>query len=171
MLLILLFIGTTIKYDIVVFPALYFIYNISSSKWKSVFPRTLLLSAATICTFIALRKLIPGGFVEKDLWNQARINLRHFLSYPYAFAYPAVLAFSVPLILTLYGWRSLIRFHVCCNILGIVIFVIVLIFSNFRELRAEMPIVLLIIPSAVNGLKVMLQDMDSINNNTVVTST
>jgi hypothetical protein len=170
-LLFLLFVGTTIKYDIVIFPALYFIYNLSASKWIKVCQKTLLLFVVTFGTFIILKILIPGGFVEKNLWNQAMINLMHFLSYPYAFAYPPVLGFFVPILLTLYGWRSLNKFHICCDILGLLIFIILLILSNFRELRAEMPIVLLIIPSAVNGLKVMLQDMDPINNNNVATST
>jgi hypothetical protein len=154
-----LMLTTVIKYDIILFPGLYFLAKVDRQNWRRIVPRTVALFAVTFGTYAALRILIPGGFdATLSVMDLAATNLRDFLSAP--FAYPQLLAFTLPLLLGAISVRSADRFVKACFLFGVLLFVPLLAQSNFIEIRAQMAPLVLTIPAGLLGLFQLLERGD-----------
>src|SRR6185503_12528391 len=106
-------------------------------------------------TYLALVLHFGSGIGEREsLWVQIGQNLREAVTQP--FFYAPWLAFAIPLLLCAIGWRESDRFARTAvgfaGLLAIVLFCL----TNFQEVRAEIPVLLLLFPAALTGLRRVL---------------
>ena len=148
---VLLAISMTIKHDVVLLPALYFLAYVTHNDWKSVAVRTLLLFVLTFGILLSLRILLPGGSEPTDLIVGLQKNWRGFVATLYS--YPPLLGFTVPVILALLGFRQADRFSRASVLFAILLLPIFIIRTNFIEIRAEIPMLLLVLPTALIALR------------------
>jgi hypothetical protein len=152
---VLLAISMVIKYDTILLPGLYFLANAARDNWPRIVLRTVLLFAFTFGIWIGMRILLPGGFEERDLVAQLLHNLRAFRSTLYV--YPPLLGLCLPIILGLVGLRWSDRFSRASVAFGLLLLVPFFTRSNFIEIRAEMPVLVLLLPSALIALRVLCE--------------
>jgi hypothetical protein len=145
-----LLLGVVTKYDIVVFPILVFLASRKTEPWKPNVLRTALLFALTLSTFMALRWFAPDGFEARSVLNQVKTNLAAMSDALYS--YPPLLALGLPAVLAAIGYGAADAFaRACVQFMGIVAFILFLQ-TNFAEFRAEVPLLLLLLPAAWFGL-------------------
>lgn len=140
-----------IKYDAVLVPGLYFLVRARRETLWPVGRITAGLFAMSFGTYYGLRAWLPGGFAPSDPVNQVMLNLADIRTY-HVF-YPPLLMFLVPVLLVLFGWRSADRFARACAVFGALIAGVLFIGSMFAEVRAQLPILLLLLPGALVGLR------------------
>ena len=145
-----LVVGVITKYDILVFPALVFLAYRRSEPWKTNVLRTAGLLALTVSTFLVLRWLVPGGFEQRDVVRQVMTNLMVIRDGWYF--YPPFLAFGIPAVLAAMGYSIADPFAKGCIQLAVLVGLILFLQTNFVEVRAEVPLLLLLLPSAWYGL-------------------
>lgn len=160
-LLLLLPIAVTVKWDIIVLPALYWLAYCSRDSLKAVTLRTLALAAVSLATLFALAKAFPGGADKLEtgsLWDimreQLSLNWGDFRALHVG--YPPLLAFGVPLVLASYGLRFAGRFLRVSCLFGVALFIPLILDSYFVEVRAHMMILALLLPTALIGLSKLL---------------
>jgi hypothetical protein len=147
---VLLAVTVPIKYDTILLPGLYFLATVNRSNWRLISFRTALLFALSFGIWVGLRFALPGGFEERHLVAQLRSNLHDFREAWYA--YPPLLALALPIALALGGLRKSERFARASVVFGLLLLVPFFTRSNFIEIRAELPVLLLILPSALTAL-------------------
>jgi hypothetical protein len=156
LLTLVLSLGVAIKFDIMVLPVLYFLAFARRENWRRIALRTGGMLAATFATYVALRLAFPGGFdSQRTVIEQIAKNLREFAAIP--LFHPPLLALALPLLLGVVGWRSADRFKRASWGLGVALLVPLFLMTNFQELRAEMPVVVLLMPCALAGARVVLE--------------
>ncbi len=149
------------KYDAIVLPGLYFLSYFSASNWRPVMVRTVGLFAVTLGIFFLLRWMIPGGFEERDLIALFFRNMHRFVEMN--IRYPPLLGFLLPVLFTIVGWSVSDRFSRACTIMAFAILLGPLFFTtNFHEMRAEMGVLILMVPTAICGLQKYLSRADTI---------
>ena len=147
-----LVVGVATKYDIIVFPALVFVAYVKSDSMMVNARRTALLFAVTIATYLLLRWLVPGGFEPRSLAAQFEANMIALRENHYIM-YPPLLALGLPLALAIMGYPTSDQFARACVQLMVVVGVILAVLTNFVEFRAEVPMLVLMLPAAWYGLK------------------
>ena len=145
-----LFLGVLTKFDILVFPALVFLAFRKTDPWKDVVLRTAALFALTISTFVFLCWLAPGGFEERSVLGLVKTNLQALRAT--TFAYPPLLALGPAVLLAGLGYRTADHFARSCVQLAIMVAVLLFLQSHFVEFRAEVPLLILLLPAAWYGL-------------------
>jgi hypothetical protein len=148
---LLLIISITIKYDTILLPGLYFLVNISWTNQRKVVFRTACLFVVSFGTWFAIRSLLPGGFERGDVVKQLFINFADFRST--LLTYPPLLTFFVPIVLACIGFRYSDRFCRASVVFGLFLFVPLFTGSNFIEVRAQLPVLILLLPSALIALR------------------
>jgi len=149
-------VAVAIKFDVMVLPVLYLLASVTRENWQSVTWRTVAMLVLTVGTYIALRLALPGGFdSERTPIEQVALNLRDFAAIP--LFYPPLLVFGLPILLGLAGWTSADRFARACWVFAVILTVPLWAKTNFREVRAEMPLMLLFMPCATLGLRAVLE--------------
>jgi hypothetical protein len=155
---ILLSLSVTIKFDTVLLPGLYFLYKIDRENWQRTIVVTGILLFLSFGTYYFLLLMFPAessaglGF-DRIFW-QIKTNLTHL--YYRKFCYPPFLGFCIPIILAFYGFNLKNRFHKACVIFGLGLIIPWFLFSNLQEIRAEMMLLVLLLPSSILGLKKIL---------------
>ncbi|MBK8535851.1 MAG: hypothetical protein IPL59_12425 [Candidatus Competibacteraceae bacterium] len=149
----LLAISITVKYDTLLLPSLYFLANVAKYNWPRVVVSSALMFTVSFGVWIGLRIILPGGFEDKNVAGQLLINLSDFRSN--LFYYPPLLSFIAPILLALIGFRYSDRFSRASVIFGILLFVPFIILANFIEIRTQIPILILLLPSSLIGLKTL----------------
>lgn len=149
---VLLAITITVKFDVILLPGLYFLAKINRENAKEVLFRTALLFALSFGIWFGLRGLFPGGREAGDMAAQLLENWSVFRST--LFSYPPLLGFVVPIILAFIGFRWSDRFSRASVIFALSLF-IVFLRVNFIEIRAQMPLLALLLPSALIGLRAL----------------
>jgi hypothetical protein len=152
---VLLVASIIIKYDTVLLPTLYFLAKVTRQNWPQVALRAALLFALSFGVWIGLRLLLPGGFEERHLIAQLLSNLRDFRATWYA--YPPLLGLGLSILLAFAGLRWSDRFSRASVVFGLLLLVPFFTRSNFIEMRAEMPVLLLMLPSALAALRVLCE--------------
>lgn len=151
-----LLIGVVTKYDIVLFPILVFLASRKTEPWKPNVLRTVLLLALTFSTFVALRWFAPDGFDARPVLSQLKTNLTAMRSM--LVSYPPLLALGLPAVLAAIGYSVADPFaKACVQFMGIVALILFLQ-TNFAEFRAEVPLLLLLLPAAWFGLMRITRD-------------
>ncbi|MGH7766589.1 MAG: hypothetical protein ACREQP_03985, partial [Candidatus Binatia bacterium] len=147
----LLAVSITVKYDTLLLPGLYFLANVTWDNWPRIALRSALMFAVSFGTWIGMRLFLPGGFEERHILAQLFRNLGDFRST--LFSYPPLLGFLIPMILAFAALRWADRFSRASVWFGVLLFVPLIIATNFMEIRAEMPILILLLPSALMALR------------------
>lgn len=143
-------IGVLTKYDIVVFPALVFLAFRKTDPWKDVLLRTALLFGVTVSTYLILRLLVPGGFESRSSMQLVMTNLRVLREL--TVTYPPLLALGPLVVIATCGYKTADDFARACTQLALGIAAILFLQTNFVEFRAEVPILLLLLPATWYGL-------------------
>jgi len=152
----LLVIAILNKHDALVLPALYFMGHISVAHWRRTFIRAGTLFLLAVLTFALLKYYLPSEAGGKSIVDQLIRNLDKVISMN--ITYPPLLGFSIPIFLMLYGWRNANQFTKASCLLALMTLLgPLLLLSNFHELRAEMGVMVLLIPAALLGLKNWLE--------------
>jgi hypothetical protein len=147
----LLVIGTFVKYDVILLPALYFLASIKKENAFRVSITTLALFVLSLGTYAGLVAHFGAGLGDRShvgaqvLKNLADIRENHIW-------YPPLLAFTLPVALAIMGWRTADRFARAAAAFAGLLAVPLFLASNFREVRAEMPLLVLLLPCALVGL-------------------
>ena len=149
----LLAVSITVKFDTIVLPALYLLANVSSGNWFSILFRSAGMFGVALAVLTALRILLPGGFEDRTFVTQLTMNFDDFRTAP--LSYPPFLAFVVPVALALMGLRLSDRFSKASVLLGVLLFVPFLVTTNFIEVRAELPVLVLLLPSVLTALRIL----------------
>jgi len=100
---------------------------------------------------IILTKLRPNGFSSDFLTASYKTIINGNLLYikQYGFSYPPFLVFVFPLLGGLLGLKKMELFSKACFIIGVLALPSYFVSSWFHETRAEMPILLLLLPGAL----------------------
>jgi hypothetical protein len=160
---IVLAISITVKYDTVLLPGLYFLHMISRKNWRKTLLTTALLFAISLGIYFLLLHMFPAdpsseaGFAA-GTWSQICKNFRQMFGHNGGIKYPPLLGFSIPIFLSFCGIRAKDRFMSACAIFGFLLIVPWFLMSNFIEIRAEMPLLVLLMPSSLIGLKSILDE-------------
>jgi hypothetical protein len=150
----LLALGMAVKYDMVLLPGLYLLANLRKENALRVIGITLALFALSFGLYEALVQYVGLGLGHRNigaqlLHNLADIRMEHVW-------YPPFLALSLPLLLAVVGFREADRFARAALMFGLLFALPLFVLSNFIELRADMPVFLLLLPCAVIGLRALL---------------
>lgn len=151
---LLLPLSVAVKYDSVLLPGLYFLANVTPATWRRTTLTTLGLFALSFGTFFGLLTLLPGGFAEHSIAQQIASNFAHMREY--SLWYPPLLAFSVPLLLAGIGFKHADRFMRASAMCGVLLFIPLFLQAFFAEFRAQVPMLILILPCALRGAEVLL---------------
>lgn len=143
----LLAVGVTIKFDIFVLPLLYWLVRATPKNWSSVTAQTVALVVLTFGIWSALLLALPGGTTATSAVSQLQTNLTDFRNL--SITSPPLIGFAVPAILAALGLRHEHRFTVASAAVGVLFLMVLLLQANFREFRAELPALLLILPAAL----------------------
>ena len=143
-----------VKFDALFLPGLYFLVHARRETLTPVTLRTALLFAATFGSYLALRAILPGGSQVADMPFQVSTNIKEIGDYN--IGYPPVLGLALPVFLSAVGWRSATRFARTCVVFAVGLLGIYFLNSNFAELRAMMPVLLLLVPASLAGLSVLM---------------
>jgi hypothetical protein len=151
----LLAVSITVKYDTLPLPGLYFLANVTRENWKSVVLRSALLFAVTFGVWLGLSALLPGGFEDRSMLAQLSNNLRVFREM--LVDYPPLLGLTVPVLLAVLGYSQSDRFSRASVVFGFLLFIPLILASNFAEIRAQLPVLVLLLPSALIGLRTLCE--------------
>jgi hypothetical protein len=151
--------AVVVKYDVVLFPALYWLARVERGNWKSVTAQTAALFAVSFATYYGLRWEFPGGFAERHIGPQIVKNLADMRAL-YVF-YPPLLVFGPTLALAFVGAPLGDRLMRAMALFGVLLLVPLFIAANFEEVRAQMPMFVLLLPAAIAGLRRVMELDDS----------
>jgi hypothetical protein len=163
-----LVVDVVVKYDIVLLPGLYWLAFITRANWRSVTLKTSALFAVSFGTFAVLRVLLPGGFEPRHFGQQLSVNLHDLAAL--RLAYPPLLGFAVPVALAAIGFRQADSFARSSALFAALLCIPLVLATNFQEFRAEMPILILLLPAALVGCRALLAPDDTVAASNAVSS-
>lgn len=152
-LAVVLVVGITIKYDILALAGLYFLVWVDRVNWKRVTATTTVVSLLGIATFALLVYLRPGGFdVERTTSLISRVRLLYWELCGHPISHPALLALTPLILLAPMGFQNRNRFAIMSFLYGIFLLLLVAWSAVFKEIRAQMGIILLLMPLVLIAL-------------------
>jgi hypothetical protein len=149
-----------VKFDTVVVPGLYWLANVSRVHFWRVTLRAALLSVLTFGILFGLVAAFPGGAsqstgtdtllkeVIKNFQYMAKLNV----------TYPPLQMHFIPLVLAFIGWSRADQVARAAVVFGVVCLVpLWFVGSNFHEVRAQLPLTILLLPAALLGLQRIME--------------
>lgn len=152
---VLLPLAVAIKFDIVVLPVLHFLRDATRRTVQRVAAETAALLAVSFGTYALLRALLPGGSSPRHALPQMLQNVRELGAM--RLSYPPLLCFGVPAALVLIGWRYADRGERANAVMGAGVAAILFAITNFAEVRAELPVLVLLLPCALVGARRLIE--------------
>lgn len=150
-----LVVAMTVKFDIVLLPVLYFLAWAERDTWKPIALRTATLFAITFGAYAALNLLVPYGSFPRDISTIIAGNFRAMRMH--GLAYPPLLGFGLPMLLAAIGFRTADRFARAAALTALPLLAVLFVLTNFQEIRAEVPEIVLLLPAALHGLRRLLE--------------
>lgn len=145
-----LVVAMTIKYDAAAVVGLYALVH--ADRRPSTWLGPLILGAVAVIGFAVLAIAFPqDGAAGRSISTMLATNARHFAEH--GILHPVLIVFVVPVTLALVGSRGAPRFVTVSTWFGLALFVPFGLLANFREVRAQMPILLSIMPAALLALQ------------------
>ncbi len=141
--------GMLVKYDVILLPALYFLASYRNGPARAAMT-TAALFLLTVGVYLILIRVFGEGVGQRSVATQVATNLEDFRSL--LIWYPPLLALGVPAGLALLGFGTADHFARAAAVFAILMSVPLFLFSNFVEIRAEMPVLILLLPAALSGL-------------------
>ena len=156
----LLAISVVVKFDTVVFPAFYFFAHARSNNWQRVGIEAAGLLAVAVGVYAALVFAFPvpvdqSGMSIASVASIVKQNIAHMIAKNIAF--PPLLGYAAPLVLSFFGLGARDRFLRASVGYACALAVIFFFFSNFQEIRAQLVILVLIMPSALLTVQGILE--------------
>lgn len=152
-------VSMTIKYDVILLPALYWMVMVTRENWKKTTLITCGLFAVSFGTYHILKTAFPASqsiTSPSSTLNNILLHLKtthHDIISRNIRSYPPFLVFFLPVILSFYRLKSRDRFVVSSAVFGFVLLIIFYLMTNFIEVRAELPALLLLLPAALMSLR------------------
>jgi hypothetical protein len=143
-----------VKFDALLLPGLYFLVHARRQNVIPVALRTAALFGVSFGAYAVLRAIFPGGSQVADMPWQVSINIQEMAQYN--LGYPPMLGLAVPVFLAAVGFRSATRYARACVVFAVGLLGVYFVNSNFAELRAMIPVILLLVPASLTGLSVLL---------------
>jgi len=144
-------VGMLIKYDILVFPIFVFFAEFRRTGWR----KTILIAGALLCLtvsiYLLLNWMVPNGFEPRPVTFRLLQNFS--MVRQYSFQYPPLLGLGVAWVLAAFGFRAADDYARAGVLLSVIMTVILLLQTEFYELRADMPILALLLPASVVGVQ------------------
>ena len=150
-----------IKYDAIVLPGLYFLGNATPQTWRKHLFRSFAVGLILFAIFLALFWLLTGSYVREDYMHNILRNLEMMIGT--AIFYPPTLAFGVPVVLAILGYKSSDQFMRASVWFAGMIVVILIVAVNFEEVRCEQMLLPLLAPAALCGLRRILGEPSAQN--------
>jgi hypothetical protein len=149
-----------VKYDTVPVPAIYWLANVRRANIVPVTLRTVALLLLAVGILIGLVTLFPGGASTQpalgDLWTRAISNVETMDRMK--LYYPPLLMHGLTVLLAFVGWYRADRVARAGVVVGLACLVPPwFVGSNFHEVRAQVPLTVLLLPSALAGLQIILE--------------
>jgi len=156
---LMLSLSVIIKFDSLFVPLLYFLYFVTRSNWQRIALNTIGLFVLTFGIYHSLRYFIPGGFEERsiEIVISQIIHNWDVILQTFFFLHPVFLAFAIPVALFILYHKNMDRFVLAAALFGCSLFIPFYLFSNFLEVRAHMPVMVLILPAGLMGLHALLE--------------
>jgi len=149
---LLLVAGILVKYDMVLLPGLYFLVAIRKQNVARTALITCGLFLLAFATYAWLSAHFGAGVGPRNqVLKRILINL-DYLRTELLF-YPPLLAFALPVLLAMIGWRSADHFARVAAAFAGILAIPLFLATNFAEVRAEVPLLVLILPAALTGLR------------------
>lgn len=152
LLYVLIPLNTFVKFDAVLTPAVYFLGHIGAGNWRRVLPQSAILGVLAMLPIAFVVYLRPDAFpprglsVTVNLWEMATLHLAH----------PAVLVYLPLLALAYIGRQRADRMALAFVACALLLLVPHFLLTNFKELRAQLYIAILMLPAALIGLRTLL---------------
>jgi hypothetical protein len=145
-----------VKYDTAFVPAIYWFANVTRRTLISTSLRTIALFVLELAIIVGLGAAFSGGGTRPFNFGDglARLSLNFESMLRMNVYYPPLLVHGLPTILAIYGWPHADRIARAMVVVGLGCMVPVwLVGSNFHEVRAQLPLTILLLPAALFGLK------------------
>lgn len=144
-----------VKYDTIVIPLFYFLANYQRDQWRRVVLESMLLSILAYGTYYLLGQWFPSpadetNFSGRGAMSMAMNNLQAMAQMGPRF--PPLVALALPLFLACCFWPSKDRVTQASVLFAWVLTVMFFLFSQFEEVRAQMIVLVLVLPSALLSL-------------------
>ena len=143
--------GMLIKFDIVVFPLFVLLVEYRRRGWRYAWSKAALYLALTVAIYAFMQRQLPGGSEPRPVVDHVLHNLRDMQSY--TVKYPPLLGLGVVAVMAALGYRTGDGFARAGVELGVVVALILFVQTNFIEFRAEGPLLVLLLPAAIAGLR------------------
>jgi hypothetical protein len=140
-------VGMLIKYDILVFPVFVFFAEFRRTGWRKSILIASTLLCLTVSIYLLLNWMRPNGLVPWSVTVRLLQNFSTMRQYP--FQYPPLLGLGVAWVLAAFGFQAADDYARAGVLLSVIVAVILLLQSNFIEFRADMPILVLLLPASV----------------------
>ena len=155
---VLLPFAVAVKYDVMLLPGLYFFAETFRVRrvTKDGLGWTIGLLGIGIGTYVVLGLLRPGGSAPASMITQLTSNLR--VVSQMHLRWPPLLGFAVPATLTVIAFLRCDPWARACAVFGLLLMVPFALQSNLSEFRAHMPVLILLAPAALTGVRALLGD-------------
>jgi hypothetical protein len=147
---LVLLIGMAIKYDIVLFPIFVFLVEYRRADWWRAVLISAPLAAANLAAYVFLRWLAPGGAETRHWSALAADNLQDF--WRYGLGHGPLLAIGPLIALAALGYSSSDSYAKAAVQFAGMMLLVLFLQTHFREFRAEMPLLALLMPAAAFGI-------------------
>jgi len=165
MLGVALALSVSIKYDAVLLPGLYWLAHVSRARFTRTSLETAALFAVSFGVYFGLRAMLPGGFGGgSSISAVVAENLHRLVQLAAHFppvAYPPFLVFLLPVLLIIIRFPKDDQFLRAGIVFSGILICYFFIRSHFEEVRAHMPLLLLILPAALLSLQSLLEPAES----------
>ena len=163
-LLLVFLIGLLVKFDLIIVTAIPFIYYWFQprDRWKALMgPLSFIMGFGMLWYLVKMR---PGGPTADspsiEVYKPILIgNLKSIRDY--GFTYSPNLVFSLPIVVGFLGWKHMELFVRVCFVIGILGLPAYFMTVWFNETRAEMPLLLLILPGTIEGFKTIFSEFST----------
>lgn len=145
--------STIVKFDTMLLPALYGAAHISRENWRRVLGETAGLFALVFGVYEVLLTSFPGAAEDPQrfhywtAWHIVEHNIRDIIRMNIAL--PPLLLHGMPLVLACMRLPGRPRFLQASTVFAIALLVLYFLFSFIAEVRAQLMIVVLLLPAAL----------------------
>lgn len=148
-----------VKYDTIMLPLLYGLVHFKDVHPKRAALETLALFVLAATTYLALGAMFPApldqtNFNSEGAMKMLRSNLLSLARM--GLNSPPLVVMGAPLLLALWQWPRLTHELKACIVFALFLSVTFILFSRYEEVRAQMIVLVLLLPAALQALARLL---------------
>jgi len=166
-----LVISVVVKFDAILLPLLYFLAHASWARWRQTGIESLGMFGLVIASNYAMGQLFPAPldqarFTPVVAWDTLVLNLQTMIALNFKF--PPLLVHALPFCLALLTFGSQARFARVSVVLAVMLLGVFGLFTRLEEVRAQMMVLVLLLPSALLTTRQLLEPDSSVGQRHVV---